>query len=163
MEEKQKNKDFIQLYREVIGSVVELAKKNIRAFELFMIVVKNMDGYNALCISNAVLCELMQCSKSTVIRATKFLKKEGWIDIYKTGNSNVYVINPDVVWTSYANQKAYCKFPANIMLTSTQNDNYLDNPKAVNYYKQIDNNYVQAYGKKRKELKQIGESANVDL
>lgn len=163
METEKKNKDFIQLYRDAIDSLIEIEKKSSKAFELLMLIVKHMDGYNALCISNVALQEMMQCSKCTVTRAVNVLKENGMIAVLKVGTSNVYVCNPELTWTSYANQKAYCKFPANIMLTSTENHDYLENPKAVNFYKQIDNNYVQAYGKKRKELKQLGEGRNVDL
>lgn len=163
MQEDMKNKDFVQVYWSTIGTITVLAEKNIKAFKLFMLIMNNMDGYNALCVSNLALQEMPQCSRCTVIRATKYLKEQGLIYTYKLGTSNVYVMNPEVVWTSYSNQKAYCKFPANVLLVMTENNIYLEHPKALNKLKQVDTAHVQNSARNKKELKKIGEQMNANL
>lgn len=129
----KKNKDFIPLKRKTIDIIIELANQNPKAFELFMIIVKYMNEYNEVGISNAALCERMQCSKSTVVRAIKSLKEWNFIYVYKEGTSNVYVINSNIFWASQADPKLYCKFSADVTIPLTKNYDYLDNYKAVNY------------------------------
>lgn len=163
MKEELKNKDFVQVYRPTIGAITAVAEKNIKAFKLFMLIMSNMDVYNALVVSNVTLQEMMQCSRCTVIRATKYLKEQGLISTYKSGTTNVYVINPDVVWTSYSTQKAYCRFPANVLLTATENNIYLENPKALNSLKQVDTMYVQKSVRQKRELEKLGEELNANL
>lgn len=163
MKKQIKNKDFVQLYRGTIGPIINLAETNVTAFKLFMIIIGHMDGYNALCISNIALQELMGCSKNTVIRTIKYLREQGWIFVHKVGTSNVYVTNPELVWTSYSTQKAYCKFPANVMLTPTENSDYLNNPKAVNRFKQIDSDYIKECAKNKEYMEKLGEQINANL
>ena len=110
MIEEQKNKDFIQIYRDHVDDIARLAGENYTAYKLLLLLCKHMDGTNALCVSNNALQELLDCCKNTVIRAVKYLKDNGWICVLKSGTSNVYIVNPDVAWTSYGNQKQYCQF-----------------------------------------------------
>lgn len=144
MTEEQKNRDFIQLYRDHIDDVAKLARDNGKAYDLFMLLVKHMDGTNALAVSNIALSELLQVTTRTVQRAVKYLKDSGWICVLKTGTSNVYIVNPDVAWTSYGNQKQYCKFQANVLLSSSENAEYLNNPKATTHFKTVDNDFIKS-------------------
>lgn len=144
MTEEQKNKDFIQLYRDHIDDVAQLARDNAKAYDLFLLLCKHMDGTNALCVSNNALQELLNCCKNTVIRAVKYLKDNGWICVLKSGTSNVYIVNPDVAWTSYGNQKQYCKFQANVLLSSSENAEYLNNPKATTHFKTVDSEFMKS-------------------
>lgn len=148
MTEEQKNRDFIQLYRNHIDDVARLARENGKAYDLFMLLIKHMDGTNALCVSNNVLQELLQCGKATVCRAIKYLKDNGWICVLKSGTSNVYIVNPEIAWTSYGNQKQYCKFQANVLLSSSENAEYLKNPNATTHYKTIDSEFMKSIQKK---------------
>jgi len=77
----------------------------------------------------------------------------------KSGTSNVYIVNPDVAWTSYADQKATCNFHANVILCSSENAEYLKNPKATTHYKTINNEFMLAV----KACKKEKESLNKDL
>lgn len=152
MNEEQKNKDFIQLYRNHIDDITKLAREQPKAYDLFMLLIKHMDGTNALCVSNLVLQELLCCSKVTVCRAIKYLKDNGWICILKSGTSNVYIVNPDIVWTSYANQKEYCKFTGTILLSGSENAEYLNNSKAFTHFKTINNEFIKSVQNKKKEF-----------
>ena len=153
MTEEQKNRDFIQLYRDHIDDVAKLARDNGKAYDLFMLLVKHMDGTNALAVSNIALSELLQVTTRTVQRAVKYLKDSGWICVLKTGTSNVYIVNPDVAWTSYGNQKQYCKFQANVLLSSSENAEYLNNPKATTHFKTVDSEFIKSVQANEKNLK----------
>lgn len=162
MKEEQKNKDFIQLYRNHIDDVTNLARQNPRAYDLFMLLCKHMDGTNALCASNVVLQEIMGgVSRATITRAVKYLKDNGWICVLKSGTSNVYIVNPDVAWTSYGNQKSYCKFQANVLLSSSENAEYLNNPKATTRFKTVDTEFVKNVQKKQEEFQQNAKKIKV--
>ena len=144
MIEEQKNRDFIQIYRDHVDDIARLAGENYTAYKLLLLLCKHMDGTNALCVSNNALQELLDCCKNTVIRAVKYLKDNGWICVLKSGTSNVYIVNPDVAWTSYGNQKQYCKFQANVLLSSSENAEYLNNPKATTHFKTVDSEFMKS-------------------
>ena len=152
MTEEQKNRDFIQLYRDHIDDVAKLARDNGKAYDLFMLLVKHMDGTNALAVSNIALSELLQVTTRTVQRAVKYLKDNGWVCVLKSGTSNVYIVNPDVAWTSYGNQKQYCKFQANVLLSSSENAEYLKNPNATTHFKTVDNEFMKSVLEKQKQF-----------
>ena len=152
MTEEQKNRDFIQLYRDHIDDVAKLARDNGKAYDLFMLLVKHMDGTNALAVSNIALSELLQVTTRTVQRAVKYLKDNGWVCVLKSGTSNVYIVNPDVAWTSYGNQKQSCKFQANVLLSSSENAEYLKNPNATTHFKTVDNEFMKSVQEKQKQF-----------
>lgn len=152
MTEEQKNRDFIQLYRDHIDDVAKLARDNGKAYDLFMLLVKHMGGTNALAVSNIALSELLQVTTRTVQRAVKYLKDNGWVCVLKSGTSNVYIVNPDVAWTSYGNQKQYCKFQANVLLSSSENAEYLKNPNATTHFKTVDNEFMKSVQEKQKQF-----------
>ena len=133
--EEQKNKNFVQFYRPYLDELTKIAGENYTAYKLLMLLCKHMDGGNALCVSNVALSELLDISSRTVQRAVKYLKDNGWVCIMKSGTSNVYIINPDVAWTSYGNQKTYCKFQSNVLISATENNEYLKNTNANNPFK----------------------------
>ena len=157
MTEEQKNRDFIQLYRDHIDDVAKLARDNGKAYDLFMLLVKHMDGTNALAVSNIALSELLQVTTRTVQRAVKYLKDNGWVCVLKSGTSNVYIVNPDVAWTSYGNQKQYCKFQANVLLSSSENAEYLKNPNATTHFKTVDNEFMKSVQEKQKQFEKVYE------
>lgn len=144
MTEEQKNRDFIQLYRNHVDDIARLAREQPRAYDLFMMLIKHMDGTNALCVSMVALTEIMGLSRQSLSKSVKYLKSKGWIDVLRSGSSNVYIVNPDIAWTSYGNQKQYCKFRATVFLSSSENAEYLKNPKATNHFKTVDSEFIKS-------------------
>ena len=163
MDNEQKNKDFVQVYRDHLDDIARLAGENYTAYKLLMLLCKHMDGTNALCVSNIALQELLECGKATICRAIKYLKDNGWICVLKSGTSNVYIVNPDVAWTSYGNQKKYCKFQANVILSSSENAEYLNNPKATTHFKTVDQEFMKSVKEKQEQFeKQCAELKTPD-
>lgn len=162
--EDKKDKDFVKLFRNHLDDITNLARSNAKAYDLFMLLIKHMDGNNALCVSRTALSELLNCSEKTVTRSVKYLKEHGWICVLKSGQSNIYIVNPDVAWTSYANQKSYCKFQANVILSGTENAEYLKNPQATTRFKTVDTEFVKSVAEKRtayeEECKKFKEEYN---
>ena len=154
LSQEQKNRDFVQFRRPFLDAVTELGSNNAMAFKLFMFLCKHMDGGNALCVSMQTLCELIETSRQTLSKSVKYLKDNGWVCVLKSGTSNVYIVNPDVAWTSYGYQKSYCKFTATVMLSSTENNTFLKSPKASNHFKTIDSNFIESVKKQNEEYQE---------
>ena len=81
-----------------------------------------MDKYNAVVCSYKVFQEALGMGQATVARSIKYLKENGFLYVYKTGTSNVYVANKDLVWNSWGNNVEYCEFPANIVLSASEQE-----------------------------------------
>ena len=152
--EDNKNKNFVQLNRDFMMDIAILGKDNPNALSVFMFISQNMDGNNALCVSMKALEEALNLSRSTLSRAVKYLKEKGWLCVLKTGTSNVYIINPEIEWTSWANQKKYCKFQTNIIVTPSENPDFLKNPKASIRYKHIDDSFIQGIKAKKQAFEE---------
>ena len=125
----RENSDFVMLYRLFIQQIADLGMQDSQALRVLLFLIRHMDTKNALAVPMNVISDMLGISRQTVSAKIKFLTKEGWIGVYKLGKSNVYTVNPDVVWTSYADQKSTCKFEANVMLSSVDNWEIM-NPKS---------------------------------
>lgn len=123
--EEAKNGDFVQFSRQYMKNIAQISKNsNQTTLELFMFICEHMDGYNSLMASYQVFMDYTGRSKATIQRSIKWLYDNGFLDILKSGTSNVYIINQNVAWTSYANQKKYCKFAGNILVSAAENKDW---------------------------------------
>lgn len=115
-------KNFIQYNKDYYQAEDWLLKTSPIAYRIFKFLVQNMDKYNAVICSYTVLEETFEVSKPTITRAIKLLKETKYIEIYKSGTSNVYCINKNIVWSSWGKNYQYAKFGANIILSKTENE-----------------------------------------
>ena len=124
----EKNSPFgrwTQYNNEHTKEMMWLALKHPKAHAILLFLVDQMDTFNAVMCSYKVLQEVLGVSDATIKRNLKVLKDNGYIAILKSGTSNVYAINDSVYWKSWANKKQYSKFPANVVLSlSEQDKNY---------------------------------------
>ena len=111
----QVNKDNSEYLRSCL-------KENPKALEVLFFIFDHMDKYNAVMCSYQVFQEALGISKATVQRCIKYLKDNGFLYVYKSGSSNVYVANKDLVWNSWGNNVEYCEFPANIVLSASEQE-----------------------------------------
>lgn len=131
-------KNFVQVNKDIYKAEDWLMGKSPIAYRIFRFLVNGMDDYNAVICSYQVLMETFDVSKATVTRAIKLLKDKQYIDVYKTGTSNVYSINKNIVWNSWGTNFEYAKFGANIILSeSEQEESIKAKIKAVKH-KQIE-------------------------
>lgn len=152
--ENRQNRDFVQIYRSFMDEIALLGRENQVALELFMFISKHMDNNNALCVSMKALEELLGYSRQTLSKAVKHLKEKGWLCVLKSGSTNIYIINPDVAWTSYDGQKKYCKFQTNVIVTASENAEYLKNREASFKYKHIDDGFIDGIREKKQAKEQ---------
>lgn len=111
---------FYQVNKKHSNDLMWLVKANVNAYRILLFLFDHMDKYNAVMCSYNVLEEALEISESTVKRAIKVLKDHGFIYIYKSGTSNVYVTNPDLAWNSWGNNVKYCEFPANVIISASE-------------------------------------------
>lgn len=125
-EDKQRKnspyENFVQVNREFYKQEDWLMGKSPIAYRIFKFLVNGMDGYNSLVCSQVVLQEVFGVSRPTVARAIKLLKDKQFIDIYKSGTSNVYCVNKNIVWNSWGSNFKYAKFGANIILSENEQE-----------------------------------------
>lgn len=117
----KKNTDFIQYNRKNMTSLRLVSKENPYATDIFMFLSQKMDRANCVSCSNKVLQEVVGCSRSSVYRAVKGLKEAGLITVFKQGTSQVYVLNPEVVWSSWNSNKKYCEFDGKVLVSKSEN------------------------------------------
>lgn len=132
---RTENQDFIMLYRHYVQQIADLGMENSTALKVLLFLIRNMDGTNAIGVTQSLIAEMTGLARQTVSKAIKYLEANGWIQIFKLGRANIYVVNPDVVWTSYADQKQYCKFKGTLLLSSV--DNWEVRKKNTTHVKQL--------------------------
>lgn len=122
---REKNSPFsrwTQYNNEHTKELMWLALNHPKAHAILLFLVDQMDEYNAVMCSYQVLQEIMNISDSTVKRSIRVLKDNGFIAVLKSGTSNVYAVNDSVYWKSWGNNKRYSKFPANVVLALSEQE-----------------------------------------
>ena len=114
--------NFYQVNKEHSELLMWLVTANPNAYKILLFLFDHMDKYNAVMCSYTVLQEALNMSRSTASRAVKLLKEKGFIVILKSGTSNVYVVNNDLAWNSWGSNVQYCQFPANIILSASEQE-----------------------------------------
>ncbi len=116
------NSNFVQFYRNEMHGLRELIATDPKAANLFMLLTEKMDTENALVVSQEVLAEFLKVSKRTVIRQINLLKEKGFIQILKSGTSNIYLVNANIAWTTSGDRKQYAKFKANVLVSKSEQE-----------------------------------------
>lgn len=126
--------NFVQVNKDYYKAEDWLMAKSPIAYRIFKFLINGMDDYNAVICSYQVLQETFDVSKPTITRAIKLLKEKKYVDVYKTGTSNVYAINKNIVWQSWGTNYDKAKFGANIILSeSEQEEGIKAQIKAIKY------------------------------
>lgn len=113
---------FYQVNKANSHYLADLANENPKALAILLFIFENMDNYNAVCFSYKVIQERFQMGRTTASNCIKYLKDHGYVYVYKAGTTNVYVANDQLVWSTYGDRVRHCKFPANVILTSSEQE-----------------------------------------
>lgn len=122
---REKNSPFTrwtQFNLEHTKELMWLAIKHPKAHAILYFLVDQMDEYNAVMCSTKVLEEIIGISRQTISKNITLLKENGFIAVLKSGSSNVYTINDKVYWKSWGNKKQYSRFPANVVLSMSEQE-----------------------------------------
>jgi hypothetical protein len=134
-EEIEANNPFFQFYKHNIKLMRKLVTDNPLAGRLFFLLVETMDNSNALVISQSNLTEMLECGRTSLYKATKYLIEKKYMHVYRTGPSLVYCVNADIVWTQRADKKMFAKFDVKVYLTNTEQDEEVQKRIETEYLK----------------------------
>jgi Fe2+ or Zn2+ uptake regulation protein len=123
-EDKKKNHNFIQLYRDNMPELRWLMSNHNFASSLLFFILEHMDNRNALACSYSVFEDYFGKSRSTVYRAIKLLEENGFLNLLKMGTSNVYVVNQDLAWSDSNDKKKFTKYDGKILVSKKENKDY---------------------------------------
>lgn len=114
--------NFYQFNRKHSKEMIWLAKNHPKAQAILLFLLDQMDNYNAIVCSYKVFQEALDISESTAKRAVKILKEANFITVYKTGTTNVYVVNKTLAWSSWGTNYKYAKFDAKIIISENEQE-----------------------------------------
>lgn len=120
-QENKKNGKFVQYDETNISFVRDLIKKNPVSADIFMFLSQHMNRKNAVACPSKVLEEVTGKGRTTVSNAIKVLRNEGYICTAKMGTTNVYVLNPTIVWKAWRTGKPYCEFEGKMFISKSEN------------------------------------------
>lgn len=122
--EKKKSpyRKWVQVNNETYKEEDWLMKNSPTAYRILRFLVLNMDKYNAVICSYKVMQEQLGYSRTTVADAIRFLKEHNYIQVVRTGGSNVYMINKKLYWNSWGSNYAYAEFGANIITSLSEQE-----------------------------------------
>jgi len=112
LEEARKNRGFTQIYPMGWKRLIELAKGNQAAFELYSFFAEHIDpSCGAVVADQAFLASRMNVSVRTIQRYLKYLEDNNAIvRIPVAGRVCAYALDPHEVWKGYDNGKDYAAF-----------------------------------------------------
>ena len=147
-------KSFYQVNKENSEYLRKCLDENPQALKLLFFLFDHMDRYNAVMCSYKVFEEVLGVSRATASRAVQYLKTHGYIYVYKSGTSNVYVANNNLVWSSWGTNTKYCQFPASVVLSSSEQEEMTEKGKGLH---EIRLQAVEIKGKGEENEQQQGE------
>lgn len=138
---RKKNHDFVQFTRSSLLVLAKVQAKSGLAGAIFMFLSNKMKQDNKVIVSREALAEFFEVSKTGISNAIKLLVESKLIKVLKSGNSNIYCLNADVVWSTYGNKKEYAEFSCQVFLSkSEQGKLKTENLKVVSLKKKEEEN-----------------------
>lgn len=120
---EEKNPPFVQLTKGVgLVTIARLTEKSPTALGVLMFFFENMDNYNTIMVSQQVIAETIGKSRQTVSLAIKTLEEENVVGIGKVGQSNVYLVNPQLAWQNGYKKRKTMNLKGNILLGQSENE-----------------------------------------
>ncbi len=116
VEAKQLSAPFYSFNKENYRAKALLSREEPIANSILEFFITEMDGANAICVSMATLEKIFKKSRQALSTHIKVLVERKFIEIFKSGNMNVYAINAFVVWTKGDANLWKAKFTATMYL-----------------------------------------------
>jgi biotin operon repressor len=119
---KEVNNNFVQFYKDSLDFVIEATRENPTALRVFFWIVQHMDNRNALVVSQQTLADTLDLGRTTIHLCTVYLKEKNALTVFKSGNTNVYALNAQIVWQDSAEAKRYAHFDAKIYISEKEQE-----------------------------------------
>lgn len=115
-------RNFVQVNNDNYAAEDWLMKTSPAGYRILRFIVNNMDNYNALICSYRVMQEKLGYSRPTISNALKVLREHKYINVAKSGSSNVYFVNRELYWKSWGTNYRYAEFGAKIIISAAEQD-----------------------------------------
>lgn len=113
---------LMQINSEDPSFIAKFNKINPHALNILLFLIKHMNGSDAVICSQVLLMDFFELSRSTVVKCIQDLKDHGLINIAKTGSSNVYFLNDNLIWKPCGTDSKCCELSANIVLSYSEQE-----------------------------------------
>lgn len=122
----KKNQDFFMVFKKtgspVLRDLIDVSPIGAR---LFILLAESADRTNAIVASGKALAAALDVSEPSISRAIKMLIERKLVERLKSSGSNVFLLNPEVVWSAWATGKDYCMFGnAKVLLSKNEQDKH---------------------------------------
>lgn len=104
----------------------QLIKDCPSAYIIYDFLIEKADRYNAVMCSNRVLEEALGLSQATIYRAISILQEKKFIDIKKSGTSNIYLLNKELVWKSWGTNFKYAQFGVSVVISESEQEKLVE-------------------------------------
>lgn len=129
------NDNFVQLYIDKLDLIMEMMGENPTATKVFTWLLKHMDKRNALVVSQGALAEGLGVTTRTIQYAIVYLREKKAVEIFKSGNTNIYAVNAQIAWKAEANGKKYALFDAAVYIADSEQDKPMFDTQLVGHAK----------------------------
>lgn len=119
---KEVNNNFVQFYKDSLDFVIEATRENPTALRVFFWIVQHMDNRNALVVSQQTLADTLDLGRTTIHLCTVYLKEKKALTVFKSGNTNIYALNAQIVWQDSAEAKRYAHFDAKVYISGKEQE-----------------------------------------
>lgn len=101
---------------------IQLIKQSPIAAQIWEFLLKHADRYNAVVCSVKVFEEALGYTKQSITKALKVLRDMKFVDVKKSGVTNVYLLNKTLVWKSWGTNYKYAKFAATVIISEREQE-----------------------------------------
>ena len=116
------NDNFVQLYVDKLDLIIEMTGENKTAVQVLTWILKHMDKYNALVVSQGTLANVFEVTERSVRYSIAYLKRKKALIVFKSGSTNIYAVNAQIAWKADADNKKYARFNAAVYITESEQE-----------------------------------------
>lgn len=117
------NTGFSQIYDQHWATFRTLVDDYPTALKVFTWLIEKADRRNALVASYSTMSRGLNLAERTIRNSISYLKEKNLITVLKSGTTNVYVLNDQIIWKDTADRKdKYSQFSAEIIITASEQE-----------------------------------------
>ncbi len=99
-----------------------LIRKSPVAAQIWEFLIEKADRYNAVVCSREVLEQALDYGTATIARGIRVLREMKFVDIKKSGTTNVYLLNKELIWKSWGTNFKYAEFGARVIIAESEQE-----------------------------------------
>ncbi|MDE7398569.1 MAG: ArsR family transcriptional regulator [Oscillospiraceae bacterium] len=119
---KYKKFDQVNLAHDACVARCQLINTSPIATQIWEFLLELSDGYNVAMCSVKVFEEALGYTKQSITKALRVLRDMKFVDVKKSGTSNVYLLNMELVWKSWGSNCKYAEFAAKIIISESEQE-----------------------------------------